>query len=209
MARYTGAVCKLCRRQGMKLYLKGERCYTEKCPVARERPAPGQHGAARVKLSEYGIRLREKQKVRKTYGIVERQFAGYFAAASAMKGSTGENMLSLLERRLDNVVHRLGFGASRAQARQLVLHCHITVNGKLVNVPSFRVKVGDVIEVHEGSRQINFVQAAIASADKRPVASWLEAERAAFKGTVKGLPVREELNEPAIKEQYIIEYYSR
>ena len=209
MARYIGPVCKLCRRDGMKLYLKAERCYSEKCPVSRERPPPGQHGAARIKLSEYGLRLREKQKARRIYGILERQFAGYFDKASSMKGSSGENMLALLERRLDSVVLRLGFGGSRAQARQLVRHNHILVNGKRLNIPSYLVRVGDKVEVREASRKIAYVATAIAASDKRPQVSWLEVDKANFTGTLKALPVREELNEPSVKEQYIIEYYSR
>lgn len=209
MARYTGPVCKLCRREGMKLYLKAERCYSEKCPVSRERPPPGQHGAGRIKLSEYAIRLREKQKARRIYGILERQFAGYFAKAASTKGSTGDNMLALLERRLDNVVHRMGFGGSRAQSRQLVRHNHVLVNGKRVNIPSYVVKVGDKVEIREKSRQTPFVQAAIQASDKRPQVSWLEIDKANFSGVLKSVPLAEELNEPLIKTQYVIEYYSR
>ena len=209
MARYIGPVCKLCRREGGKLYLKGERCYSEKCSVTRRPYPPGQHGQARIKLSEYGLRLREKQKVRRIYGILERQFSSYFARAARMKGSTGENMLSLLERRLDNVVYRMGFAATRAEGRQIVKHNHIHVNGRRVNIPSFVVKAGDKIEVRESSRQVKLVQDALAAFERRPQLSWLEVDKANVAGTVKGLPLREELNEPAIKEQYVVEYYSR
>ena len=209
MARYIGPVCRLCRREGGKLYLKGERCYSEKCSVTRRPYPPGQHGQARIKLSEYGLRLREKQKVRRIYGILERQFASYFARASRMKGSTGENMLSLLERRLDNVVYRMGFAATRAEGRQIVKHNHIHVNGRRVNIPSFVVKAGDKIEVRESSRQVGLVQGALAASERRPQLSWLEVDKANVAGLVNGLPLREELNEPAIKEQYVVEYYSR
>ena len=193
----------------MKLYLKGERCYSEKCSYTRRPYPPGQHGQARIKLSEYAIRLREKQKVRRVYGVLERQFRGYFQEANRRKGRTGEEMLALLERRLDNVVHRLGFGASRSEARQLVRHGHVQVNGKRLDIPSYVVRTGDTITLTEGARKFKFVGAAIAGADKRPLASWLEADRANFIGKVKGPPVREDLNEPEIREQLVVEYYSR
>jgi small subunit ribosomal protein S4 len=209
MARYIGPVCKLCRREGMKLYLKGERCYSEKCAYTRRPYPPGQHGQGRIKLSEYAVRLREKQKVRRIYGVLERQFRGYFQEANRRKGRTGEEMLALLERRLDSVVHRLGFGASRAEARQLVRHGHVKVNGKRLDIPSYVVRVGDKLELTEGARKFKTVAAAVAGADKRPVASWIEADRAGFNGSVKGVPVREDLNEPEIREQLIVEYYSR
>ncbi|MFT3774070.1 MAG: 30S ribosomal protein S4 [Minicystis sp.] len=209
MARYVGPVCKLCRREGMKLYLKGERCYSEKCAQTRRPYPPGQHGQGRIKLSEYAVRLREKQKVRRVYGVLERQFSGYFQEASRRKGRTGEEMLALLERRLDNAVHRLGFAASRPEARQLVRHGHVQVNGKRLDIPSYVVRVGDKITLTEGARKFKFVAAAVAGADKRPVASWLDVDRANFTGTVKGAPVREDLNEPEIREQLVVEYYSR
>jgi small subunit ribosomal protein S4 len=209
MARYVGPVCKLCRREGMKLYLKGERCYSEKCAQTRRPYPPGQHGQGRIKLSEYAVRLREKQKVRRVYGVLERQFAGYFQEASRRKGRTGEEMLGLLERRLDNAVHRMGFAASRAEARQLVRHGHVQVNGKRLDIPSYIVRVGDKLTLEEGARKFKFVAAAIAGADKRPIASWLDVDRANFTGTVKGPPVREDLNEPEIREQLVVEYYSR
>ena len=209
MARYIGAVCKLCRREGMKLFLKGERCYTEKCAVTRRPYPPGQHGQGRVKLSEYAVRLREKQKVRRIYGVIERQFQRYYSDAARRKGSTGEQMLGLLESRLDNVTHRLGFAATRAEARQIVKHNHILVNGKRVNIPSYQLKVGDKIEVRESSRAVKLVVNALAQVEKRPMLSWLELDKASFSGTFKAAPVREEMNEPSIKEQYIVEYYSR
>jgi small subunit ribosomal protein S4 len=209
MARYVGPVCKLCRREGMKLYLKGERCYSEKCAYTRRPYPPGQHGQGRIKLSEYAVRLREKQKVRRIYGILERQFRGYFQEANRRKGRTGEEMLSLLERRLDNVLHRLGFASSRSEARQLVRHGHVKINGKRLDIPSYVVRANEKIELTEGARKFKFVAAAIAGADKRPQASWLEVDRANFNATVKGAPVREDLNEPEIREQLVVEYYSR
>lgn len=209
MARYIGPVCKLCRREGMKLYLKGERCYSEKCSVTRRPYPPGQHGQGRIKLSEYALRLREKQKVRRIYGMLERQFHGYFVTANRKAGRTGEEMLSLLERRLDSIVHRMGFAVTRAAARQLVKHNHVLVNGKRVNIPSFLVKAGDAISLREASRKIPDVVAAIQASERRPMVSWIEVDKANFAGTVKSLPVREELNEPSIREQYIVEYYSR
>src|SRR5215475_1245491 len=162
MARYTGPVCKLCRREGMKLFLKGERCYTDKCAYTRRPQPPGQHGLARVKLTEYAVRLREKQKVRRIYGVLEGQFRGYYFDAAKRKGRTGEQMLGLLESRLDNVVHRLGFASSRNEARQLVKHNHILVNGKRVNIPSYLLKTNDKIEVREKSRAIKFIAASLA-----------------------------------------------
>ncbi len=209
MARYIGAVCKLCRREGTKLYLKGERCFGEKCAFSRRPYPPGQHGQGRVKLSEYALRLREKQKTRRIYGLLEQQFRGYYAQASSMKGRTGEEMLGVLERRLDNVVHRMGFAVTRAQGRQLVRHNHVLVNGKRVNIPSYRVNVGDKISLRESSRQIAFVQAALAAAETRPRASWVEVDKESLTGVFKSLPVRDEMNEPLIREQLVVEYYSR
>ncbi len=209
MARYIGPVCKLCRREGIKLYLKGDRCFSEKCAVTRRPYPPGQHGQGRIKMSEYGLRLREKQKMRRIYGLLERQFKSYYGNASGMKGRTGEEMLGLLERRLDNVVHRMGFAATRAQGRQLVRHNHVLVNGKRVNIPSYRVAPEDKIEIREKSRKIAFIQAAMASADNRPRPSWLEIDKDNFSGVFKSMPVRDELNEPMVREQYVVEYYSR
>jgi small subunit ribosomal protein S4 len=209
MARYIGPVCKLCRREGGKLYLKGERCFSEKCAITRRPYPPGQHGQGRFKLSEYGLRLREKQKMRRIYGLLERQFRLYYHQASGMKGRTGDEMIGLLERRLDNVVYRMGFAGTRAQGRQLVRHNHVLVNGKRVNIPSFRVGDADKIEIHEQSRKIAYVAAALAAALGRQVPSWVEVDRANFIGTFKSLPPREELNEPSMREQLVVEYYSR
>jgi len=193
----------------MKLFLKGERCYTEKCSYTRRPYPPGQHGQARVKLSEYAIRLREKQKVRRIYGVLERQFQKYYFDAARRKGRTGEQMLGLLESRFDNAVHRLGFAFTRSQARQLVRHGHLTVNGKRVDIPSYILRPGDKIEVRTKSREIKEIVASLAQVDKRPQLSWLELDKANFAGVYKGQAVREELNEPAIREQYVVEYYSR
>jgi small subunit ribosomal protein S4 len=209
MARYIGPVCKLCRREGMKLFLKGERCYTDKCSYTRRPQPPGQHGLARVKLTEYAVRLREKQKVRRIYGVLEQQFRSYYYDAARRKGRTGEQMLNYLESRLDNVVHRLGFAFTRSQARQLVRHNHFLINGKRVNIPSFIVRPGDKITLRPSSREIKEILAAMTAAEKRPVMTWLEMDKENFTGTFKAPPIREELNEPAIREQLIVEYYSR
>src|SRR5215472_5474285 len=209
MARYIGPVCRLCRREGMKLYLKGERCYTDKCAVTRRAYPPGQHGQGRIKLSEYAVRLREKQKVRRVYGVLERQFRKYYLNATHRKGRTGEEMLALLESRLDNVVHRLGFAVTRGEARQLVKHSHVNVNGRRVNIPSYLLKPGDKVEIREKSRQIKAIGAALAQVEKRPMMSWLELDKEHFSGVFKAPPVRDEMNEPAIREQYVVEYYSR
>jgi small subunit ribosomal protein S4 len=208
MARYIGPSCKLCRREGEKLFLKGDRCYTDKCAFDR-RPYPsGQHGQRRSKATEYGIRLREKQKVRRIYGVLERQFRKYFAEADRIKGVTGENLLMLLERRLDSACYRLGFAATRSDARQLVRHRHVKVNGKVVSIPSFQLKPGDKVEIHERSRETVRVKTALDGVDRRGVPEWLELDKGAFAGTVKGLPVREAITLP-IKEQFIVEFYSR
>ncbi|HLV65791.1 MAG TPA: 30S ribosomal protein S4 [Polyangiaceae bacterium] len=209
MARYLGPVCKVCRRHGNKLYLKGERCFTDKCSVARRPYPPGQHGQARIKLSEYGLRLREKQRMRRIYGLLEQQFSRYYVTASGLPGRTGEEMLGLIERRLDNIVHRMGFAASRAQGRQLVRHNHVLVNGKRVNIPSYRVNPNDVVSIREQSKKIPYIQAALAAAESRPRPSWIEVNKDAMSGVMKSMPVRDELNEPAIREQYVVEYYSR
>lgn len=209
MARYLGPVCKLCRREAMKLYLKGERCYSEKCAFTRRPYPPGQHGQGRVKLSEYAVRLREKQKVRRIYGVLERQFHGYYQEASRRKGRTGEEMLGLLERRLDNTLFRSGFAASRSEARQIVRHGHVKIDGKRVDIPSFVVRVGQKLELTEGARKFNKVIASVAGAEKRNPSSWLDVDKAGFSFTVKAPPPREDLNEPEIREQLIVEYYSR
>ena len=209
MARYIGPVCKLCRREGTKLFLKGERCFNEKCAVARRPYPPGQHGQGRIKLSEYALRLREKQKTRRAYGVLESQFRRYYGEANAMRGRTGEEMLGILERRLDSVVYRIGFASTRAQGRQLVRHNHVLVNGKRVNIPSYRVKPGDQVSIRERSRKIGYIKAALDGAESRPRPTWLEVDKDGFSGTMKSMPVRDELNEPAIREQYVVEYYSR
>lgn len=193
----------------MKLFLKGERCYMDKCAYTRRPYPPGQHGQGRIKLSEYAVRLREKQKVRRVYGVLERQFRAYFAEAARRKGRTGEQMLALLEGRLDNVVQRLGFAATRSQARQLVRHNHVLVNGKRVNIPSYQLGKGDKISIEEGSRKIAFIAASLAQLERRPLPSWVEVEKEGFTGTYKGQAVREELNEPQFREQLVVEYYSR
>lgn len=208
MARYIGPACKLCRREREKLFLKGDRCYTDKCAFDR-RPYPsGQHGQRRVKVTEYGIRLREKQKVRRIYGILERQFRKYFAEADRVKGVTGENLLSLLERRLDNVAFRLGFAQTRADGRQLVRHGHLLVNGKPVSIPSFLVKKGDKITVHERSRELGRLKISVEGVDRRGVPEWLELDKSGLVGTIRDNPVREAITLP-IKEQLIVEFYSR
>lgn len=209
MARYIGPVCRLCRREGIKLYLKGERCYGEKCAVTRRPYPPGQHGQGRFKMSEYGLRLREKQKMRRVYGLLEHQFRLYYTEATSLKGRTGEEMLGLLERRLDNAVYRAGFTQTRAQARQLVRHNHILVNGKRVNIPSYRVNAGDKIEVKPASQKIAYIAAALESANGREKPSWLEIDKDNFAAVFRGTPPREALNEPQIREQYVVEYYSR
>lgn len=208
MARYIGPVCKLCRRENNKLFLKGDRCYSDKCSFDRRPYPPGQHGQARIKFSEYGLRLREKQKVRRIYGVLERQFRKYFHSADRSKGVTGENLLSLLERRLDNVVFRLGFAATRSEARQLVLHGHVLANGKRLNVPSYVAKVGDKISIREKSRQIPRIKESVSGVERRGANTWLELDKEAFTGTVKSNPVREEIQQP-INEQLIVEFYSR
>lgn len=208
MARYTGAVCKLCRREGTKLYLKGERCYTNKCAVDRRPYAPGQHGQRRKKLSEYGLQLREKQKARRIYGILEKQFQNYYVEAARQKGVTGENLLRLIERRLDNVVYRLGFAASRKEARQLVRHGHFTVNGRKVNIPSYLIRIGDEIAVKDGSKDSpKFKELMELAASKTPPA-WLEVDVENLRGRVLAYPNREDID-TAIEEHLIVELYSK
>lgn len=208
MARYTGPVCRLCRREGIKLYLKGDRCYTDKCAIDRRAYAPGQHGQSRKKTSEYGLQLREKQKARRIYGVLEKQFRNYFAKADRQGGITGENLLRLLERRLDNVVFRLGFASSRAEARQLVKHNHFTLNGHKANIPSMLVNVGDVIRVKEKSLDsVKFQEIKELIAHKNPPA-WLELDRDQMAGKVVALPTREQIDVP-VQEHLIVELYSR
>lgn len=209
MARYRDAVCRLCRREGMKLFLKGQRCLTDKCAIERRNFAPGQHGKARrPKLVGYGLQLREKQKVRRLYGILETQFRNYFEKAAAARGITGETLLFMLERRLDNVVYRMGLATSRAEARQLVRHGHILVAGRKVNIPSFQVAPGQEIAVREKSRQILSIQRALDLSGSRGIPSWLEFDRENMKGRVVSLPKREDVNFP-VQEQMIVELYSK
>lgn len=209
MARYTGAVCRLCRREGQKLFLKGERCYTGKCSVARRSYAPGQHGQARnKKASEYGRQLRTKQYAKHYYGVLEGQFRHYFEMAENMQGVTGENLLRLLESRLDNVVYRLGFASSRAEARQLVTQGHFTVNGRKVNIPSYLVKVGQTVAVKESSRSLEKIKAIVESNSSRVVPKWLEVNRDNMDAKVAAMPVREDIDLP-IEETLIVELYSK
>lgn len=209
MARYTGAVCRQCRREGQKLFLKGDRCYTGKCSIDR-RPAqvPGQHGKGRKKLSEYALQHREKQKTRRYYGVLESQFAKYFEMASAKQGVTGENLLRILESRLDNVVYRLGLAMSRPEARQLVSHSHFTVNGKKVNIPSYLVKTGDVIALKESSRSSDKFKAIIEANASRVPPKWLDMDKNTFEAKVLNLPEREDIDLP-VEEHLIVELYSK
>ncbi len=209
MARYIGSVCKLCRREGTKLFLKAERCYTDKCGITRRSYPPGQHGQARIKHSEYSLQLREKQKIKRVYGVLEGQFRGYFEKAERMKGITGDNLLQLLERRLDNVVQRIGFVGAKKEARQLVRHGHVMVNGKKVNIPSYLLKAGDVVELREKSKGIGQIQQTLAALEKRGFPAWLEIDKAAFKGKVLALPARDECTLPTVKEQLVVELYSK
>ena len=209
MARYIGPVCRLCRREGMKLFLKGERCYTEKCAIEKRNVPPGQHGRSRkAKMVGYGVQLREKQKVKRTYGVLENQFRRYFEAADRQKGITGELLLQMLERRLDNVVYRLGFATSRPQARQLVRHGHFTVNGKKVDIPSYPVRAGDTISVRDKSGQNPTIQHAVEEVKGRGIPEWLLIEAAGLSGKVSQLPTRVQINLP-VQEQLIVELYSK
>jgi len=209
LARYRDSSCKLCRRENLKLYLKGDRCYGDKCAFERRAYAPGQHGQRRGgKVSDYRVQLREKQKVKRIYGLLEKQFRGYYYRADKRKGITGTNLLTALESRLDNIVYRMGFGASRKQARQLVRHNHFTVNDKKVNIPSYLVKVGDQIGVKEKSKKVPQVIEAMETVVRRGIPDWIEVDKEKFKGTLKALPNREDLTMP-IQEQLIIELYSK
>ena len=208
MARHTESVCRLCRRENLKLFLKGERCYTEKCAFDRRNYPPGQHGQSRKKFSDYGTQLREKQKVKRMYGVLENQFRNIFKEADRQKGITGETLLSLLERRLDNTIYRLGFTNSRNEARQLVRHNHFLVNHSKVNIPSYLVKPGDVIELREKSKKIVRILEALEGVARRGVPQWLELDKEQLKGSVKGLPTREEITIP-IQEKLIVELYSK
>jgi len=208
MARHTQAVCRLCRREGMKLFLKGDRCFSAKCGVERRGYPPGQHGQGRTRFSDFGVQLREKQKVKRMYGLLERQFASTMERASRMKGRAGENLLVLLERRLDNVVFRMGFATSRAEARQLVRHGHFTVNGRKATVPSMTLRQGDLVSVREKSRKVTRIAGALETLEGRSVPQWLETDKDNFAGSVKAMPVREDITMP-IQEQLIVELYSR
>ena len=208
MARHTESLCRLCRRENLKLFLKGERCYTEKCAYDRRNYPPGQHGQARKKFSDYGTQLREKQKVKRMYGILENQFRNIFKEADRQKGITGETLLSLLERRLDNIVYRLGFANSRNEARQLVRHNHFLVNQSKVNIPSYLVKPGDAIELREKSKKVVRILEALEGVARRGVPQWLELDKDQMKGTVKGLPTREDITIP-IQEKLIVELFSK
>ena len=208
MARYRGSVCRLCRRENMKLFLKGDRCYSDKCAFDRRGYPPGQHGQRRTKFSDYGIQLREKQKVRRIYGVSEKQFRLMFAKADAQKGVTGSNLLSNLERRLDNVVYRLGFANSRTQGRHFVKHSHFLINGKKVNIPSYLVSKDDVVEVRENSKKVQFIGDALDAVVRRGLPQWLELDKENMKGTVKSMPVREDIALP-IQEQLVVELYSK
>lgn len=209
MARDTGAACRRCRREGLKLFLKGDRCYSDKCSFERRAFAPGQHGQARFrKQSDYAVQLREKQKVKSMYGMLEGQFRQYFKKADLQKGVTGENLLIMLERRLDNAVFRMGFASSRNQARQLVRHKHVLVNGRKVNIPSYQISVGDEVTIKEKSRANTLINESLEAVERRGVPSWLELDKTAYKSTVKALPNREELTMP-IQEQLIVELYSK
>jgi small subunit ribosomal protein S4 len=208
VARYVGPACRLCRREGMQLYLKGDRCYTDKCAIERRHYPPGQHGQRRSKLSDYGLQLREKQKVKRIYGVLEKQFSSYFAKAERQKGVTGTNLLVFLERRLDNIVYRLGFANSRSQARQLVRHNLVMVNGAKVNLPSYLVKTGDVIQVTEKGRKLPLILDAMEAVARRGCPPWLEFNKEEAEGRVIMFPTREDITIP-IQEHLIVELYSK
>jgi len=208
MARFTGPVCRLCRRENQKLFLKGDRCYTEKCAFERRGYPPGQHGQGRIKFSEYGLQLREKQKIKRMYGLAEKQFRHVFESAERAKGITGSNLLSMLERRLDNVAYRSGFANSRAEARQLVRHGHFLVNGKRVNIPSFQVDKGDLVEIREKSKNVAKIGESLESVKRREVPQWLELEAAAKKAKIRDLPSRDDVTAP-MEERMVVELYSK
>ncbi|MCZ7625921.1 MAG: 30S ribosomal protein S4 [Candidatus Methylomirabilota bacterium] len=208
MARYRDPVCKLCRREGMKLFLKGDRCFSANCAIEKRNYAPGMHGQRRTKVSDYCRQLREKQKMRRIYGVLETQFRKYFRLAERQSGITGENLVRILEQRLDSVVHRLGFAASRAQARLLITHGHIIVNGRKTDIASYRVRPGDIIEVRPKSREMSAIQAALEGAKRRGLPSWLELDATNMKGTVRSMPSREEIAIP-VEEQLIVALYSK
>ncbi len=208
MSRYTGAVCRLCRAEGTKLFLKGDRCYTEKCAINKRNSRPGQHGTKRVKPSEYGIRLREKQKLRRYYGMNETQFRRFYGMASKMPGQTGHNFLQILERRLDNVLHRMGFGVSRSQSRQIVRHGHVLVNGRKLDIPSYLVRAGDVVAIAEKSRDIVLLKDNAEVAASRAIPAWIELNAQGLEAKIISLPVREQIDSP-VNEQLVVEFYAR
>ena len=208
MARYTDSVCRLCRREGLKLFLKGERCYTDKCAIERRNYPPGEHGQGRSKFSEYAIQLREKQKVKRMYGLLEKQFRRYFHMAETARGITGEMLLLFLERRLDNMIYRMGFATSRSEARQLVRHGHFLVDGRKVDIPSYLLRPGQAVVVREKSRSITRIVEALEQAERRGVPDWLEVQRDAFTARVKALPTRADLTMP-INEKLVVELYSK
>ena len=210
MARYTGPVCRLCRRDGTKLFLKGPKCFSDKCPVEKRNFPPGQHGQSKKqkKVVGYGLQLREKQKIKRTYGLLEKQFRALFEEAERMKGVTGTNLLSMLERRLDNVTYRSGFANSRAEARQLVLHGHFNVNGRSVNIPSFKVKKGDVVEVGEKSRPVTRIGGALEAVKRREIPQWLELDSTAMVTKIRDLPSRDDVTAP-MEERLVVELYSK
>jgi small subunit ribosomal protein S4 len=208
MARYIGPVCRLCRREGLKLFLKGERCYTDKCAIERRAYPPGIHGQGHRKVSDYGLQLREKQKVRRMYGVLEHQFRKYYKMASRMKGVTGENLISLLERRLDNVVYRAGFACNRTEARLLIRHGHFRLNGRKASIASILVRPGDVLTVREKSQNMARIQDAVAGAERREQPAWVEIENEKLSATIKSFPVRSDVTAP-IEEHLIIELYSK
>ena len=208
MARYIGSVCRLCRRENLKMFLKGDRCFTDKCAIERRPYPPGQHGQGRHRATEYSKQLREKQKVKRMYGLLEKQFRRYFTRAERIPGVTGENLLQLLERRLDNTVHRLGFASTRAEARQLVRHGHLRVNGRKVDIPSYQVKPGEVVELREKSRKLARVNDALSGVERQGVPGWLDLTADEYKGTVVNLPARTDVTS-AIEEQLIVELYSK
>jgi small subunit ribosomal protein S4 len=208
MARYTGPVCRLCRREGEKLFLKGEKCAKNACPVGKRPTAPGQHGTSRKKLSEYGLQLREKQKAKRTYGVLEAQFYNYYVEAERIPGVTGENLLRLLEMRLDNVMYRMGFGRSRTEARQIVRHNLVTVNGKKVNIPSYQLKVGDVVQIRDQSKTLQRFKDVLDVTASRILPEWLSVEHDQLRGVVSSAPTRDQINIP-VRETMIVELYSK
>ena len=208
MSHYIGSVCRLCRRENQKLFLKGDRCNTDKCSFERRGYPPGQHGQGRIKFSEYGLQLREKQKIKRIYGLAEKQFRNLFEHAERMKGVTGSNLLSMLERRLDNVAYRSGFANSRSEARQLVRHGHFVVNGRRVNIPSFLVRKGDTVEIHEKSRNVARIAGALEAVKRREIPQWLELDSTSLKSRIRDLPSRDDITAP-MEERLVVELYSK